>query len=100
VLLVGILGDKEWREMLPPLLRRSDAVVVTVPPSAPERRRWRPDEVARWCAREQGARARAIPDFEAALRRAETLAPHGTVLVTGSFHTVGDAMALLGVAAT
>jgi dihydrofolate synthase / folylpolyglutamate synthase len=100
VLLVGILGDKEWREMLPPLLRRSDAVVVTVPPSAPERRRWRPDEVARWCAREQGARARAIPDFEAVLRRAETLAPHGTVLVTGSFHTVGDAMALLGVAAT
>jgi hypothetical protein len=31
--------------------------------------------------------------------RAETLAPHGAVVVTGSVHTVGDAMAILGIPA-
>jgi folylpolyglutamate synthase/dihydropteroate synthase len=38
-----------------------------------------------------------IPDLSAALMRAETMAPYGTVLVTGSVHTVGDALAALGV---
>jgi folylpolyglutamate synthase/dihydropteroate synthase len=38
---------------------------------------------------------RVIPDFEQALLRASTLAAHGTVVVTGSVHTVGDAMVLL-----
>ena len=38
-----------------------------------------------------------IPDLAARPPRASTLAPHGTVLVTGSFHTVGDAMMELGV---
>jgi dihydrofolate synthase/folylpolyglutamate synthase len=37
----------------------------------------------------------AVRDFAAALGRAESGA--GTVLVTGSFHTVGDALALLHV---
>jgi folylpolyglutamate synthase/dihydropteroate synthase len=37
-----------------------------------------------------------IPDFAAALRRATTLAPHGTIVVTGSVHTVGDALRALG----
>jgi folylpolyglutamate synthase/dihydropteroate synthase len=36
-----------------------------------------------------------IEDFASALTRAETLAPHGTILVTGSVHTVGDALAVL-----
>jgi dihydrofolate synthase/folylpolyglutamate synthase len=35
------------------------------------------------------------PDFDAALVRAESFA--GETLVTGSFHTVGDAMARLQV---
>ncbi len=39
---------------------------------------------------------RVIPDLEAAMMRATTLAPYGTVLVTGSVHTVGDALPLLG----
>jgi dihydrofolate synthase/folylpolyglutamate synthase len=37
----------------------------------------------------------AEPDFDAALARARSYA--GTTLVTGSFHTVGDAMARLQV---
>jgi dihydrofolate synthase / folylpolyglutamate synthase len=96
VVVAGVLVDKDWAEMLPPLLSRADAAVLTVPPSAPEDRRWDPDVAA--AALQPGVRApvRAIADFERALGRATTLAPHGTVLVTGSIHTVGDAMATLG----
>ena len=54
--------------------------------------------MAEW-AESRGHAPRVIEDFAAALRRAETLAPHGTVLVTGSVHTVGDAMLELGLEA-
>jgi folylpolyglutamate synthase/dihydropteroate synthase len=39
-----------------------------------------------------------VDDFPRALETARGKAPGGTVLVTGSFHTVGDALALLGMA--
>jgi hypothetical protein len=65
-------------------------VILTVAESAPEERRWDPAAAAEGL----GGQVRVIPDFRAALARAETLAPYGTVLVTGSFHTVGDALAL------
>jgi dihydrofolate synthase/folylpolyglutamate synthase len=95
VLVTAILRDKDWAEMLPPLLARADAAVLTVAPSSPENRRWDPGEAAaRLDAR---IPIRVIPDFAAALQRAETLAPHGTVLVTGSVHTVGDALHELGI---
>ena len=42
-----------------------------------------------------GFRATVEPDFDAALRNAD--AGEGTVVITGSFHTVGDAMARLQV---
>lgn len=93
VLLTAILGDKDWRTMLPPLVGRSDAVVLTVAESAPESRRWDPQVVA--AELEAPVPVRVIVDFHAALRRVETLAPHGTVLVTGSVHTVGDALGVL-----
>lgn len=98
VLVAGILSDKEWSDMLPPLLARADAAVLTVAPSAPEARRWDPEAVA--AALPAGLRipVRVIPELEAALSRATTLAPYGTVLVTGSVHTVGDALAVLGLA--
>ena len=44
-----------------------------------------------------GVALRVIPDFAAALQRVTTLAPYGTVIVTGSVHTVGDALDALGV---
>lgn len=96
VLLAGILSDKRWDEMLPLLLRRVDAAILTVPASAPATRRWDPAEAARQMRAGEGFDARVIPDFSAALSRATTLAPHGTILVTGSVHTVGDAFQLLG----
>ncbi|HET8654787.1 MAG TPA: folylpolyglutamate synthase/dihydrofolate synthase family protein [Longimicrobiaceae bacterium] len=99
LLLVAVLADKEWPEMLAPLAARADSVVLTTAPSAPPSRRWDPRAAAEWLAQERGVRARVVPDLAAAVRRASTLVPHGTVLVTGSFHTVGDAMAELGVPA-
>lgn len=98
VLLVSILADKDHASMLPPLLARADAAVFTVPPSAPAARRWDPERAAASVG--AAIPVRAIPDFAAALGRAETLAPHGTIVVTGSVHTVGDALAELGLAGT
>jgi folylpolyglutamate synthase/dihydropteroate synthase len=38
-----------------------------------------------------------VEDFERALREAGQRAGAGTVIVTGSVHTVGNAMAALGI---
>jgi dihydrofolate synthase/folylpolyglutamate synthase len=97
VLVTAILNDKGWMEMLPPLLARSGAAILTVAPSSPESRRWDPEDAAARIGDASSIPIRVIPDFGAALQRAETLAPHGTVLVTGSVHTVGDALRELGI---
>jgi dihydrofolate synthase/folylpolyglutamate synthase len=97
VLLTAILNDKAWQEMLPPLLARADAAILTVAPSSPESRRWNPADAEATLGASSPIPIRVIPDFAAAVQRAETLAPHGTVIVTGSVHTVGDALAELGI---
>jgi dihydrofolate synthase/folylpolyglutamate synthase len=83
--LVGILGDKHWREMLDMLMPHVDRLHVTTPPSAPVDRAWSLDSVARAVPG-----VVAIADFDDALNRVQRGA--ATVIVTGSFHTVGDAM--------
>jgi dihydrofolate synthase/folylpolyglutamate synthase len=92
VAVVSVLRDKRWPEMLKLLAPAVDGLVLTRAPSAPPDRAWSLEDVAAW-AGGAGLSARVEPDFGAALhgaaRRAET------VLVTGSFHTVGDAMARL-----
>lgn len=94
VVMIGILGDKDWAKMLPPLFAAADHAVLTLPPTAPPNRSWHPEEVL---ATVQAANAQVEPDFRNALATAGSLAgPNGTVLVTGSFHTVGDALLLLG----
>ncbi|HEU4763970.1 MAG TPA: folylpolyglutamate synthase/dihydrofolate synthase family protein [Gemmatimonadales bacterium] len=94
---VSILGDKEWPEMLVELDRAVDRGVLTVAPSA-EGRRWTLDWLREWLDDPSRPPARASwhlePDFRQALAEAERGA--GTVLVTGSFHTVGDVMVALG----
>jgi len=96
VTLVGVLGDKDWRGMLDPLHAASDAIVLTLPPTAPPDRRWDPEAVL---AETPKSQAIALPDFGSALTKAwELSGPAGTVLVTGSFHTVGDALIALGMA--
>jgi dihydrofolate synthase/folylpolyglutamate synthase len=95
--LVSILGDKAWPEMLVQLDRVVDRGILTVTPSA-EGRRWDIDWLRRWLADSNRPPARAAwrlePEFGRAL--AEVQQGAGTVLVTGSFHTVGDVMEVLG----
>jgi dihydrofolate synthase/folylpolyglutamate synthase len=94
ILLVGVLGDKDWRNMLRPLYAVADGAVLTRPPTAPIERAWDPDVVL---AEVPDPAAEAIPDFALALEAAARRAgPGGTIIVTGSFHTVGDALAMLG----
>lgn len=93
VLVAAILADKAWDAMLPPLLGRADAAILTVAPSSPPDRRWDAEAVAGRL--DASIPLRVVAAFDSALMRAETLAPHGTVLVTGSVHTVGDALAAL-----
>ena len=99
VVLAGILEDKDWDRMLPPLVRVADRVVLTTPASAPPGRRWRPHAAA---ARVGAGAGGAVPvevvrEVGPAVGRAAALAGNGTVVVTGSCHTVGDALRVLGV---
>ncbi|MGH7560066.1 MAG: bifunctional folylpolyglutamate synthase/dihydrofolate synthase [Gemmatimonadales bacterium] len=95
--LVSILGDKAWPEMLVELDRAVDRGILTIAPTA-ENRGWDLDWLRRWLRDPDRPPARAqwslVPEFEEALRRVQAGA--GTVLVTGSFHTVGDVMESLG----
>ena len=76
-----------------------DVGILTVAPSA-DVRRWDLEWLERWLGRADRPPARAewhlVPDFLRAMSRAEEGA--GTVLVTGSFHTVGDVMQALRLA--
>ncbi|HEY4101588.1 MAG TPA: Mur ligase family protein [Gemmatimonadales bacterium] len=95
--LVSILGDKEWPEMLVELDQAIDVGILTVAPSA-DTRKWDLGWLERWLADPARPAARAewhlVPEFDAALERVQRGA--STVLVTGSFHTVGDVMEALG----
>jgi len=68
--------------------------VLTMAPTAPASRAWDLGEVTEF-VRSLGADVDAISDFDAALEHARSIG--ATVLVTGSFHTVGDAMSRLQV---
>ena len=97
--LVSILGDKDWADMLVHLDKVVDRGVLTVAPTAAGRR-WDLSWLRRWLERADRPQARAqwrlIEDFPEAL---ETVAGGaGTILVTGSFHTVGDVLAARGLA--
>lgn len=79
VAVVAVLKDKAWREMLDLLGPEVDELILTRAPSAPAERAWDVEGLE--------------PDFGRALTRAA--AEGATGLVTGSFHTVGDAMLAL-----
>jgi dihydrofolate synthase/folylpolyglutamate synthase len=94
VALVAVLGDKDWRSMLPPLLSRVDGAVFTQAPSSPPERRW--DPAAALSSVAPGLPVRIEGDFVIALEGAARDAADGTVVVTGSCHTVGSALKVLG----
>jgi len=86
---VCILRDKDWRGMLARLAGVVDGLWLTHAPSAPPDRVWDLDAAGGLL----GRAAVVEPDLAKALVAARQGA--ATVLVTGSFHTVGDAMARL-----
>jgi dihydrofolate synthase/folylpolyglutamate synthase len=93
VAVLGVLNDKDWREMMQVVAAVAERIVLVSPPSAPPQRAWDPAEALAF-AQANGIDAAVEPDFE----RAVTKVPEGvgTVLITGSFHTVGDALKLFG----
>jgi len=95
--LVSILGDKEWPEMLVQLDQVIDRGVLTIAPTAATRG-WDIEWLGRWLRDPSRPPPRAawtlVPDFTEAIERVQE--GGGTVLVTGSFHTVGDVMSALG----
>jgi len=92
--LVGIRNDKDWRPMLAQLAGEADRTVLTVAPSVPEGQRWAGHELSGWTdERVIGQPVVFEPDFARALEVVQEGA--ATTLVTGSFHTVGDALAAL-----
>lgn len=91
---LGVLKDKDWYAMIDALAPVAARFIITQPPSAPPERAWDPLAAA--------AHANACkvpvdldPDFSIAMERARELP--GTKVVCGSFHTVGDAMTVLGI---
>jgi dihydrofolate synthase/folylpolyglutamate synthase len=95
--LVSILGDKEWPEMLVQLDQAIDRGFLTIAPTAAARG-WDIEWLGRWLGDPSRPPAHAtwtlVPDFQEAITRVQEGA--GTMLVTGSFHTVGDVMMALG----
>jgi dihydrofolate synthase/folylpolyglutamate synthase len=95
--LVSILGDKAWAEMLIELDRVVDRGLLTVAPTAVARG-WDLGWLDQWLRDPARPPAQAswslVPEFPRAIREVQEGA--GTVLVTGSFHTVGDVMAERG----
>ena len=92
--LVGIRNDKEWRPMLERILPAVDRLILTVAPTVPDHQRWLARDLAGWAdERVIGQPVVFEPDFTRALEMVQEGA--ATTLVTGSFHTVGDALAAL-----
>jgi dihydrofolate synthase/folylpolyglutamate synthase len=92
VVLLCVLRDKDWREMIRILSIVASRFVLTMAPTAPASRAWDLDEAAAF-ARETGREVSVVADFSDAIDHASSGA--GSVLITGSFHTDGDAMSLL-----
>jgi dihydrofolate synthase/folylpolyglutamate synthase len=92
--LVAVLSDKDWRGIIQELAPAIDRFLFTTAPSAPEDRRWNPKEASDF-AKGEGLDAESEPSLDVALAKAQK--GRGTLLVTGSFHTVGDVMARLHV---
>jgi dihydrofolate synthase/folylpolyglutamate synthase len=97
VAVLSVLSDKDWRGIMDALAPVVERFILTNAPTAPPSRTWSIPEPLNY-ARERGWNAEVIRDFDRALVRGAT--GGATVLITGSFHTVGDAMARLEVSPT
>jgi dihydrofolate synthase/folylpolyglutamate synthase len=93
VAVLGVLSDKDWRSMMTILSDAVDELILVSPPTAPANRAWNPGEALEF-ARDHSIKASLETDFGKAIISSPKSA--GTVVVTGSFHTVGDALSVLG----
>ena len=93
----SVLSDKDWASMMAALAPQVDRFILTNSPTAPASRSWNVIDVLAH-ARAHGWEAEVVRDFDRALARADAEA--ATVVITGSFHTVGDAMSRLQVSPT
>ena len=93
VAVVGMLADKDWKRTLARLALDSDTMILTRP-AVPAERRWDPSRAREWLSRERGVEAIVFRDVAEAVSRGLTLAGSGTLLVTGSATTVGEARSL------
>ena len=92
VVVFGVLGDKDWREILPRFFPMADAIVLT---RLPAERGADPAAILAAYPGVPGISIRA--DIAEAIAEARTLAgSDGTVLVTGSLYTVAAALRALG----
>jgi len=89
VAVLGVLRDKDWREMMRILCPTVDVTIVTSPPSAPAERAWDPADAERY-GMENGWNVKHVGDIRAGVNEASTNG--STVVITGSFHTVGDVL--------
>jgi dihydrofolate synthase/folylpolyglutamate synthase len=97
VAVLSVLSDKDWRGIMEALAPVVDRFILTNAPTAPPSRTWNIPDPLHY-ARERGWDAEVLRDFDRALVRGAS--EGATVLITGSFHTVGDAMARLEVSPT
>ena len=97
VAVLSVLADKDWRGIMDALAPTVDRFILTNAPTAPPSRSWSIPEPLGY-ALDRGWTAEVLRDFDRALVQAAELG--ATVLVSGSFHTVGDAMARLEVSPT
>jgi dihydrofolate synthase/folylpolyglutamate synthase len=97
VAVLSVLSDKDWRGIMEALAPAVELFILTNAPTAPPSRTWIIPEPLNY-ARERGWNAEVSRDFDRALVRGAS--EGATVLITGSFHTVGDAMARLEVSPT
>jgi dihydrofolate synthase/folylpolyglutamate synthase len=93
----SVLSDKDWMAMMAALAPHVDLFVLTNTPTAPASRAWHVADVMAH-ARVHGWAAEVVRDFDRALVRADE--EGATVVITGSFHTVGGAMTRLQVVPT
>lgn len=93
IAVVGMLTDKDWKSALARLALDSDAMILTRS-AVPAERRWDPSRAQEWLSRERGLESIVCRNVAEAVSRGLTLAGAGTLLVTGSAYTVGEARAL------
>jgi dihydrofolate synthase/folylpolyglutamate synthase len=90
--LLCVLADKDWRGIVGELAVVAMRFVLTDAPGVPQARRWNLTEAGSALSQAEIPHV-IVPNFDDALRLVGK--EQERVLITGSFHTVGDAMSRL-----